>query len=298
MNGKDIDEIDAVRAMLGSKPRPVGWDERRARLDEVGSVWPVSEDIVLEATTLAGVPCEWSTSPGADTQRVLIYFHGGGYCSGSIVSHRRLVTEAGRAAGARTLAVGYRRAPEHPYPAALDDAISVWTALLASGLDPAQVAVAGDSAGGGLTMALAQHLRNVAQPMPGVLWLVSPWTDLTLSGASLAAKSSVDPLISRPYLAELIDAYLPAGHDRADPLVSPLFANFSGLPPTLIQVGSDETLLDDATRLTAAMGAADIAVTLEIWPGMIHAWPLWNARLDAGQRAIAAAGAFLKVRLK
>ncbi|GJE55196.1 MULTISPECIES: alpha/beta hydrolase [Methylobacterium] len=298
MNGKDIEELNAVRAMLGSKPRPVGWSERRARLDEVGSVWPIAEDIVLEATTLAGVPCEWSTSPGADAARVLVYFHGGGYCSGSIASHRRLVTEAGRAAGARTLAVGYRRAPEHPYPAALDDALSVWTGLLRLGFDPAQVAVAGDSAGGGLTLALVQHLRTASQLMPGCLWLISPWTDLTLSGVSLAAKSTVDPLISRHYLAELVDAYLSVGHDRADPLVSPLFANLSGLPPTLIQVGSDETLLDDATRLAAAMGAADIAVTLEIWPHMIHAWPLWNARLDAGRRAIAAAGAFLQARLK
>ena len=159
-------EIDAVRALLSAKPRPVGWAERRARLDEVGSVWPVAGDVTLETVDLDGVPGEFSIVPGSDASRVLMFFHGGGYCSGSILSHRRLVTEAGRAAGMRTLAVGYRLAPEHPFPAALDDALGAWRYLRANGNTAAHVAVGGDSAGGGLTLALITSLRDAGQEYP------------------------------------------------------------------------------------------------------------------------------------
>ncbi len=287
-------EIDAVRALLSSKPRPVGWEERRRRIDEVCSVWPVAGDVKLEAVDLGGAPGEWSLAPGSDASRVLLFFHGGGYCSGSIQSHRRMVTEAGRAAGVRTLAVGYRLAPEHPFPAALDDAMIAWRFLRKEGIAAARIAVGGDSAGAGLTLALIRELRSASDPPPGCAWLVSPWTDLTLSGASLAAKDAVDPLIHKAYLGELADAYLPAGMDRRDPRVSPLYADLRGLPPLLIQVGSAETLLDDAARLAAAAGAADVPVTLEIWPHMIHAWPVWNAHLEPGRRALASAGAFMR----
>jgi len=291
------DEIGAIRALLSSKPRPVGWAARRARLDEVGSVWPVAEDIELTAVDLNGVPGEWSIVPGTDASRVLIFFHGGGYCSGSILSHRRLVTEAGRAAWARTLAVGYRLAPEHPFPAALDDALTAWRFLRREGVAPARIAIGGDSAGGGLTVALINGLRSAGEERPACAWLVSPWVDLTMSGATLASRDAVDPLIHKPYLEELANAYLPAGFDRKDPRVSPLYSGLTGFPPTLIQVGSDETLLDDAVRFAAAAGAADVAVTLEIWPQMIHAWPVWNARLAAGRHALASAGTFMRNHL-
>jgi epsilon-lactone hydrolase len=290
-------EIDAVRALLSAKPRPVGWAERRKRIDEVGACWPVADDVELAAVDLDGVPGEWSIVPGNDASRVLLFFHGGGYCSGSIRSHRRMVTEAGRAAGVRTLAVGYRLAPEHPFPAAFDDALTAWRWLRKQGIAAAHIAVGGDSAGGGLTVALINRRRAAKEELPGCAWLVSPWTDLTLSGATLATKDAVDPLIHKSYLVELADAYLPAAMDRKDPRVSVLYADLSGLPPTLIQVGSDETLLDDATRLAAAAGAAAVPVTLEIWPHMIHAWPLWNAHLSAGRRALASAGAFIRRHL-
>jgi len=287
-------EIDAIRALLGSKPRPVGWAERRRRLDEVGSVWPVAEDVTLEAVDLDGVPGEWSIVPGSEASRVLLFLHGGGYCSGSILSHRRMVSEAGRAAGVRTLAVGFRLAPEHPFPAAFDDAMTAWRFLRRLGIAAEQIAISGDSAGGGLAVALINHLRKAKETGPACAWLVSPWTDLTLSGSTLATKDAVDPLIHKAYLKELADAYLPAGMDRKDPRVSPLYADLKGLPPLLIQVGSAETLLADATRFAAAAGAAEVEVRLEIWPQMIHAWPLWNARLEPGRRAIANAGAFIR----
>ena len=290
-------EIDAIRALLGSKPRPVGWSERRQRLDEVGSTWPVAPDVTCEAVDCDGVPGEWSLAPGSDPSRVLLYFHGGGYCSGSIVSHRRMVTEAGRAAHARTLAIDYRRAPEHPYPAAHEDALAAWRFLRAQGVVAKNIAVGGDSAGGNLTLGLINRLRTADEQLPACAWLVSPWTDLTMSGATLDSKDAVDPLIHRAYLTELAAAYAPSPIDRRDPLISPLFADLAGFPPLLIQVGSAETLLADATRLAEAAGSADVAVSLEIWPHMIHAWPLWNAKLEDGRRALASAGQFIRAHL-
>jgi monoterpene epsilon-lactone hydrolase len=289
-------EIDAVRELLRSKPRPAGFAERRERLDAIGSASPPAADIRLEPTDANGVPAEWSLAPGSDPSRVLLFFHGGGYCSGSLVSHRGMVTEAGRAARARTLAVAYRLAPEHPFPAAIEDARATYRFLLDRGIAPSKIAVGGDSAGGGLTLALLTILRDAGQPLPGCGWLVSPWVDLQMTGASLAEKANVDPLISKPYLEELASAYL-AGADPANPLVSPLSGDLAGLPPLLVQVGSAETLLDDAIRIARHAGAADVWTNLEIWPDMIHAWHLWAAQLEDGRRAIAAAGAFIRTHL-
>ena len=286
-------EIDAVRALLKSKPRPVGWPERRKRLDEVGTVWPIADDVKLTAVDVNGIPGEYSIAPDSDASRVLVFFHGGGYCSGSIESHRRLVTEAGRAARMRTLGVAYRLAPEHPFPAAYDDALTTWRFLRNQGIAAAHVAIGGDSAGAGLTVALISRLRDGHEEIPACAWLVSPWTDLTMSGSTLVSKAAVDPLIHKEYLNELADAYLPAGMERKDPRVSPLYADLRNFPPMLIQIGSNETLLDDATRLAARAGAADVAVALEIWPHMIHAWPLWNAHLEDGRRALTNAGSFV-----
>ncbi len=290
-------EIDAVRALLSSKPRPVGWTQRRQRIEEVGSIWPAAADIKREQIDIVGIRAEWSIAPDSDASRVLLFFHGGGYCSGSILSHRRLVTEAGRAAGARTLAIEYRLAPEHPFPAALDDACSAWNFLRKSGIAAEHIVVGGDSAGGGLTVALINRLRDAGEPVPGCAWLISPWTDLTLSGSTLTTKDAVDPIIHKAYLAELVEAYLPGDIDRRDPRVSPLYADLKGLPPTLIQIGANETLLDDSTRFAAAAGAANVAVTLEIWPDMIHAWPMWNAHLEPGRHALANAGEFIRRHL-
>jgi acetyl esterase/lipase len=291
-------ELEVVRALLTRKQRPVGWSERRRRLDEVGSVWPVSDDIALEPVDMEGVSGEWSIAPGSDTARVLIFLHGGGYCSGSIRSHRRMVTEAGRSGAVRTLAVGYRLAPEHPFPAALDDALTAWRFVRARGYSAQSIAVGGDSAGGGLTVALLNKLKHAGQELPGCAWLVSPWTDLTLSGATLTSKDAVDPLIHKGYLEELADAYVPSGIDREDPRLSVLYADLEGLPPTLIQVGSSETLLDDAVRFAAQAGMRNVFVSLEIWPEMIHAWQLWNAHLNEGRRALENAGAFLRRHLE
>ena len=290
------EEIDGVRHLLTSLPRPTSLAERRVRLDTVASVDGVSPDIAFETVDLGSCEGEWSLAPGSDPSKVLLFFHGGGYCSGSIRSHRGMVSETGRAAKVRTLAVGYRLAPENPFPAALDDALAAFAFLLRHGIAASRIAIAGDSAGGGISLATMVRLRDSGRPLPGCAWLVSPWTDLEMTGATLDSKAAIDPLIHREYLEELASAYV-AGADRRNPLVSPLCADLAGLPPVLVQVGSAETLLDDSVRIAGRLGAADVPITLEVWPHMIHAWHLWSARLTAGRRAIASAGAFIASHL-
>ena len=291
------DGIDAVRAMLGAKARPVGWVERRARITEVGGAWPLADDIELETVDAGGVPAEWSHSPAAGTAGVLLFLHGGGYCSGSLVSHRTMAAEAGRASGLPALAVDYRLAPEHPFPAAIDDAATAWEWLLAEGHRPEEIIVGGDSAGGGLSLALWQRLHREGRAGPAGLWLVSPWTDLTISGASIDDNDAVDPLLHRAYFEELATAYVPADVRRDDPRVSPLFADLAGLPPTLVHVGTDETLLDDSVRLVRAAALAGADVRLHVFPRMIHAFPLWNAVLPEARRALAEFAGFAEARL-
>ena len=293
----DAAEIAAIRAMLAARPRPADLAERRRRLDWLGSQWPMPTDVRVEPADAGGVPAEWTVTPGADPARVILFLHGGGYISGSIQSHRHMLVQAGREAGARTLALGYRLAPEHPFPAALEDALAGYRSLLTQGFAPGHIAVAGESAGGGLAIAALVSLRDAGDPLPACAWLSSPWVDLGNNGTTMAAKAAVDPLISKPYLDELAGMYL-HGADPDTPLASPLRADLRGLPPTLIQVGSAETLLDDAVRLAGAAGAVDVGMTLQIWPNMIHAWHLFYAQLEAGRRSLAEAGAFMRAAMR
>lgn len=286
-------EIAQLRAMLAARPRPPELAERRKRLDALGGQFGLPPDIAVEAAEVGGMRAEWTAAPGADAARVLLYLHGGGYVSGSTASHRHMVAEAGRQAGIRTLALDYRLAPEDPFPAAVEDAIAGYRHLLDIGILPARIAIGGDSAGGGLTLALLLSLREKRLPLPGCAWLVSPWIDLEQTGATMTTLASVDPMIQGPYLGEIARAYL-NGADPRDPLASPLHADLRGLPPMLVQVGAAEVLLDDAVRLAGLAGAADVAVTLEVWPEMIHVWHLFHPMLGAGRRALASAGRFLR----
>lgn len=289
-------DIDEIRARLAAHPRPVELAERRVRIESLGAGYSLPPDVLVEPVDAHGVSAEWTSTPAADGARVVLFLHGGGYVSGSLKSHRHMVAQAGREARARTLAIDYRLAPEHPFPAALDDALTAYRFLLASGIAPARIALAGESAGGGLALATALSLREAGLPLPGCLWLSSPWVDLALTGASLESKASVDPLLSRAYLAELASLYL-NGADARGSLVSPINADLAGLPPMLIQVGSAETLLDDSVRLAEVAGAADVAVHLEIWPRMIHAWHLFYQDVADGRRSLASAGTFIRSHL-
>src|SRR5215510_13874911 len=289
-------EIDAIRAILRAKPRPDALSARRKRLDDLGSLYPIAPDVRIESVDANGVRAEWSSTPDADPACVILFLHGGGYVSGSLDSHRPLATEIGRVCGARTLALGYRLAPEYPFPAAIEDAVAGYRFLLSCGIEPRHIAVAGDSAGGGLTLALMVSARDAGLPQPACGWCISPWGDLECLGASMNSKAEVETLNQKPYLEQLAKAYL-NGADPRSALAAPMYANLKGLAPLLIQVGSAETLLDDAVRLANVAGAADVAVTLEIWPDMIHAWPLFHQQVTDGRHAIANAGAFIRSRM-
>lgn len=289
-------EIAVVRDLLLSKPRPKDLAARRERMNGFGERYPLPPDIRVEAVNAGGVQAEWTMAPGARADRVLVFLHGGGYISGSLMSHRHSVARMGREARARTLALDYRLAPEHPFPCALEDALAGYRFLLASGIDPGAIAIAGESAGGGLALALLLRLRDGGEPLPACLWLSSPWLDLAMTGSSLKTKADVDPLLQEAYLAELAQVYL-HGTDPRDPLASPFYADLQGLPPTLIQVGSAEILLDDAVRIAGAAGATDVAVTLRIWPCMIHAWHLFHPQLAEGREALAEGGRFVDAHL-
>jgi len=286
-------EIEAVRRVLEANPRPAGLGERRKRLDALGGQYPLSTDVRVEAVDANGVMAEWTDTPEADPGNVIMYLHGGGYTAGSLKSHRHMVARAGREARARTIALGYRLAPEHPFPSAVEDAVAGYRFLLSRGFSADHIAVAGDSAGGGLTVALLVSLRASGLPLPACAWCSSPWVDLEGTGGSMTAKAAVDPMVQQSYVIELAAAYL-GGADPRSPLAAPLYADLKGLPPILIQVGSAETLLDDAVRLAGSAGAADVRVRLDVWPDMIHVWQLFYQQVAAGRRALAEAGAFIR----
>jgi acetyl esterase/lipase len=234
--------------------------------------------------------------PGAADDAALFYLHGGAYVAGSAQGYRGLAAELGRAAGVRLFSADYRLAPEHPFPAAVDDGVAAYRALLDRGFDPSRLVVAGDSAGGGLTLAVLVALRDGGAPLPAAALLISPWADLGCDSESIAAKAVEDPALTAESLRASAARYL-AGTDPRHPLASPCFADLTGLPPLLIQVGSAEILLDDAVRVARAAGAAGVDVRLEIWPQMIHVWHAFGFMLSAGRRAIAEAGTFLSARM-
>jgi len=243
-------------------------------------------------TTLAGVPTSVVGEAAIASGRQILFLHGGGYAVGSPGLYRHITWRFAEAAEGRVVALDYRLAPEHPFPAALDDAHAVWLACLASGADPRRSAFIGDSAGGGLALALALRLRDEGGPLPGAIAVISPWTDLAITGAS-AGPGASDPMLNADDLPPVAAQYL-AGADPRTPYASPLYGDPRGLPPTLIQVGSDEILLDDSVRMTNRMRDAGCDVTLEIWPRMPHVWHAFAPLLPESGEAIARIGAFIR----
>ncbi len=287
-------QLQTIIQMMKSRPDMQGAsvEQRRAAFEAVTVMFPVPEDVRREPVDAGPVPGEWIAAPGADPERVIYYLHGGGYIIGSINSHRELISRLSRAAGARALAIDYRLAPENPFPAGVEDATAAYRWLLSTGVDPARVVIAGDSAGGGLTVAALVALRNAGDPLPAAAVCLSPWVDMEGLGESMTTNAEVDPMIQREQLLEGAKAYL-GGAEPRTPLAAPLHADLTGLPPLLIHVGSSETLLDDSTRLAERAKAAGVDVTLEVWDEMIHVFQFMAAMLPEGQQAIDRSGEFI-----
>ena len=257
----------------------------------------------VEPDVAHGVPVQWITAPNVRQDKVVVYFHGGGFQVGSLRSHRELMVRLSAASACRVLGVDYRLVPEHGFPAPLQDALSVHAWLAQQGLGGAKLALAGDSAGGGLALSLLLALRNAAKPLPAAAALMSPWTDLSAGGESYTTRSAVDPIHQRPMILAMARSYLGTdGHgkdrDPCDPLASPLFADLQGLPPLLIQVGDRETVLSDSTDFAAKALAAGVPVQLDVWPGMIHVFQQFPNELPQAVAAIASLGQFLNQHLQ
>jgi len=286
-------EITALRAVIATRPRSDDIAQRRRDIDARGKANKLPADVTVEPVTANGVKAEWTTTPDADRSKAVLYLHGGGYVIGSLDSHRHVAAEAGRAARARALAIDYRLAPEHPFPAAVDDAVAAYRYLLVNGVPAGGITIAGDSAGGGLVVAAMLAIRDAGLAQPACGWAISPWVDMEALGGSMTSKAANDPTVQKGGILDMAKHYL-NGADPRTPLAAPIYGDLRGLAPLLIQVGSAETLLDDAIRLAQVAGAADVAVDLQIWPEMIHVWHLYYPDLSAGVRAIAAGGEFAR----
>ena len=286
-------EIVALREVIAKRERSDDIAQRRRDIDARGLAYKLASDVAVEPVSANGVKSEWTTTPDADRSKAVLYLHGGGYVIGSLDSHRHLCAEVGRAARARTLAIDYRLAPEHPFPAAVDDSLAAYRFLLSSGIPASGITIAGDSAGGGLVVAAMLAIRDAGLPQPACGWPISPWVDMEAIGDSMTGKAATDPTVQKAGILDMAKHYLGGANPRS-PLAAPLYADLRGLAPLLIQVGAAETLLDDAIRLAQVAGAADVAVDLQVWPEMIHVWHIYHPELAAGRRAIAGGGDFAR----
>jgi len=283
--------IDLLRGVTAAPD--TSFAEQRAAMENLTTSMALPADVRCTAVDADGVPAEWITAASARDDHAVLYLHGGGYCIGSIATHRQLASDVSRAAGARVLLIAYGLAPERPFPAAVEDAARAYRYLLASGVKPSRASIAGDSAGGGLTAAALLALRDAGTELPAAGVCLSPWFDLTLSGASMQSKAAVDPIVQRDRLQRMADAYLDS-RPATTPLASPLYADLAGLPPLLVQVGTAETLLDDATRFAERARAAGVAVDLDVWDDMVHVWQAFAFVLPEGRQALERVGAFLR----
>jgi len=292
-------ELAQLITLLRSNELDLTSTPQKARADFSASIGaaPVAADITFESGKLAGLPVLASTTPGARTDQTLLYIHGGAFVIGNPTDYRSLSAELGRAAGVSAVSLDYRLAPEHPFPAAVDDCVAAYRALLEGGIKPADIVLAGDSAGGGLVISTLVAARDAGLPMPAGALTISPWVDLACTGSSMQSKIAADPSITREGLLANAALYL-QGQPLNTALASPLYADLRGLPPVFVQVGPAEVLLDDAIRLVGALGAADVPVHLSVWPNMPHVWHIFGFMLSEGRDARTDAGVFLTASLK
>jgi acetyl esterase/lipase len=290
-------ELQMVLQMLVGNPlvgeRPPA--EMRAGLEAMAGTFALEPDVRAEPVAIGGMAAEWLTSAAVSRSHVVLYLHGGGYVVGSLDTHRDLAARLGRAAGARALLIDYRLAPEHPHPAAVDDAVAAYRWLLGQGVPPDQVAIAGDSAGGGLTIATLVALRDLGLPLPAGGVCFSPWVDMEATGASMDTTPD-DPMLNRALILHFARFYLGTADPRT-PLAAPLHAALHGLPPLLIQASRDEVLRDDATRIAERARAAGVACELDLTDEVPHVWQIFAAILPEAREALDRAGTFLRGRL-
>jgi monoterpene epsilon-lactone hydrolase len=287
-----------VDGILRHAAFPVDSDvnEQRRLLREALSAQPLPADVTVTAAALGGVPTAEITVDGIQPRHVVLYFHGGVYVMSDAFLAADLASQVGRRTHAKVISVDYRLAPEHPYPAAVDDALAAYEALLHNGIAPSDIAFAGESAGGGLAVATLVNARDHGLPLPAAAFVMSPYVDLTLAGTTMETRREVDPLLSRELLQPRVTDYT-SGQDAALGLISPLFADLSGLPPLIIQAGTHEVLLDDAVRLAGQAVTADVAVTLDITPGVPHVFQAYHPMLDEATAALDRAGQLLSAHL-
>jgi acetyl esterase/lipase len=292
------EQRETLDAILRQSAFPADSDviEQRRLLGELLSAQPLPADVTVTTAALNGVPTAEITVDDVEPRHVVLYFHGGVYVLGEAVQAAGLAAQIARRTNATVISVGYRLAPENPYPAAVDDALAAYQALLDNGTDPADVAFAGESAGGGLAIATLVNARDHGLPLPAAAYVMSPYADLTLAGATMETKRDHDPLLSPEALRARVPDYT-AGHDPALALISPIFADLAGLPPLIIQAGTHEVLLDDAIRLTGQAATADVTVTLDITPGVPHVFQAYAPILDEGAAALDRAGQLLSAHL-
>lgn len=286
-------EMTQIRAMLAARPRATEIAQMRIDADARSKAFGLAADVTVQPVNANGVKAEWTSTPDADPSSAILYLHGGGYVICSLESHRHLAAEAGRASGTRTLAIDYRLAPEHPFPAPVEDTVAAYRYLLESGLKPNRIALAGDSAGGGLVVGALLAIREAGLPLPACGWCISPWVDMEALGQSFIDRAEADPTVQKATIQMMAQYYLGSADPR-HPHAAPLYGDLRGLPPLLIQVGAAETLLDDSIALARKAGAADVFVDLQIWPEMIHIWHIYFPMLSAGRRAIEAGGSFVR----
>jgi monoterpene epsilon-lactone hydrolase len=272
-------------------------EQQRSYVDRQGRMARMPARVSVERLAIGGMYAERLVPVGAGADAAILYLHGGGYVMGSCDASRALAARIASAAGAPALLVNYRLAPEDPFPAALEDARAAFGWLLSQGVKPGRIALAGDSSGGGLAVSLAVDLRDASGPLPEAIVCLSPWTDLTVSGESIRTRARADPLITPEACVRNAGRY--AGHhDPASPLISPIFADLTGLPPLLILVGEHEILCSDAERLAEEARRVGVQVTLEVWPGMWHLWPAFAGLIPEAGIAIDQIGDFLRQRLQ
>jgi epsilon-lactone hydrolase len=293
-----IEQRETLDAILRQSALPVDSDvsEQRRLFREAVSAQPLPADVSVTAASLGGVPTAEITIAGSEPRHIVLYFHGGVYVISDAFLAAGLASQIGRRTRAKVISVDYRLAPEHPYPGAVDDALAAYQALLDDGTSPSDIAFAGDSAGGGLAVATLLNARDHGLPLPAAAFVMSPYVDLTLAGATMETKRDVDPLLSRELLQPRVADYT-QGRDAALGLISPVFADLTGLPPLIIQAGSHEVLLDDAVRLARQAAIADVEVTLEVTPKVPHVFQAYSPMLDEAAVALDKAGQLLSAHL-